>query len=43
MVEYSLLIALIAVIAIGAITLFGDQVSANFSEINSDYTAGVNN
>ena len=35
MVEYSLLIALIALIATAAITLLGEQVSTEFSEIDS--------
>jgi pilus assembly protein Flp/PilA len=39
MVEYSLLIALIAVVAIAAITLLGEQVSTEFSEIDSKIEA----
>jgi Flp pilus assembly pilin Flp len=39
MVEYSLLIALIALIATAAITLLGEQVSTGFSEISSDVDA----
>lgn len=35
MVEYSLLVALIAVVAIAAIKVLGGQVSQEFSEINS--------
>lgn len=35
MVEYALLLALIAIIAIGALTLLGQTVSDNFSDINS--------
>ena len=35
MVEYALLLALIAIIAIGALTLLGQTVSENFSDINS--------
>ncbi len=42
MVEYSLLIALIAVIAIGAVAVFGDQVSESFSDINSGIDEGIN-
>ncbi|MDW3178602.1 MAG: Flp family type IVb pilin [Acidimicrobiia bacterium] len=41
MVEYSLLIALIAVIAIAAIKLVGGQVSQDFSEINSKVGANT--
>ena len=39
MVEYSLLIALIALIATAAITLLGDQLSTEFSEISSNVEA----
>ena len=35
MVEYALLLALIAVIAIGAITLLGQRVDGTFDSINS--------
>ena len=35
MVEYALLVVLIAIIAIVAITLAGNQVSSTFSEIGS--------
>ena len=35
LVEYSLLIALIAAVAIAAINTFGASVSQDFSEINS--------
>jgi len=42
MVEYSLLIALIAVIAISAIAVFGDQVSENFSAIDSELIDATN-
>lgn len=41
MVEYSLLIALIAVIAIAALKLVGGQVSQDFSEINSKVDANT--
>jgi pilus assembly protein Flp/PilA len=33
MVEYGLLVALIAVVAIAAVTLVGTAVSTNFSEV----------
>ena len=35
MVEYALLLALIAIVAIAALTLLGGTVSSNFSDINS--------
>lgn len=35
LVEYALLVALIAVIAIAAVRVLGRQVSTEFSEINS--------
>jgi pilus assembly protein Flp/PilA len=35
LVEYALLVALIAVVAIVGITFVGDQVSENFSDIGS--------
>ena len=35
MVEYALLLALIAIVAIAALTLVGRTVSGNFSEIDS--------
>jgi pilus assembly protein Flp/PilA len=35
LVEYALLLALIAVVAIAALTLLGGKVSTKFSEINS--------
>jgi len=42
MVEYSLLIALIAVIAISGIAVFGDQVSSQFSVIDSEVIGARN-
>ena len=39
MVEYSLLVALIAVVAIAAIKVLGGQVSSEFSDINSNIEA----
>ena len=36
MVEYALLVALIAIVAIAALKVLGQQVSENFSEIDSD-------
>lgn len=41
MVEYSLLVALIAVVAIAAIKVLGGQVSQEFSQINSDIQANT--
>jgi len=38
MVEYALLVALIAIVAIAALQLLGGQVSANFSEIDAELT-----
>ena len=35
MVEYALLVALIAIVAIAALRILGEQVSTNFSEIDS--------
>jgi pilus assembly protein Flp/PilA len=35
MVEYGLLVALIAVVAIAAVTIVGTAVSTNFSEVAS--------
>lgn len=35
MVEYALLVALIALVAILALRSIGDQVSSNFSDISS--------
>ena len=35
MVEYALLVALIAIVAIAALQVLGQQVSENFSEIDS--------
>lgn len=40
MVEYSLLVALIALIAIAAVRVLGEQVSTEFSGINSSVEAG---
>lgn len=36
MVEYALLVALIAIVAIAALRILGQQVSENFSEIDSE-------
>ena len=38
MVEYALLLALIAIVAIAALRLLGGTVSDNFDEINSEIT-----
>jgi pilus assembly protein Flp/PilA len=38
LVEYSLILVLIAVVAIGAMTLFGGQVSSMYSEIDCGVT-----
>ena len=35
MVEYALLVALIAIVAIAALRILGQQVSTNFNEIDS--------
>ena len=39
MVEYGLLVALIAIVAIAAIKVLGGQVSGEFSDINSNIEA----
>ncbi len=39
MVEYALLVALIAIVAIAALKVLGQQVSENFSEIDSNLDA----
>ena len=39
MVEYALLVALIAIVAIAALKVLGEQVSQNFSEIDSSLDA----
>lgn len=39
MVEYALLLALIAIVAIGALTLLGQTVDSQFSEIDSGLNA----
>ena len=39
MVEYALLVALIAIVAIAALKVLGEQVSENFSQIDSDLDA----
>ncbi len=36
LVEYSLLVALIAVVAIGAVAMFGGSVNGQFSEVASN-------
>lgn len=36
MVEYALLVALIAIVAIAALQLLGGQISGNFSSIDSE-------
>ncbi len=36
MVEYALLLALIAIVCIAALSVLGDTVSQNFSDIDSD-------
>ena len=41
LVEYSLLIALIALTAIAALRLLGGQVSENYSDINSNISANT--
>ena len=39
MVEYALLVALIAIVAIVALNSIGDELSTNFSEIDSTIVA----
>jgi pilus assembly protein Flp/PilA len=39
MVEYALLIALIAIVAIGAVTFFGESLSGEFDSIASSVSA----
>jgi pilus assembly protein Flp/PilA len=41
MVEYALLVALIAVVAVAAVTLLGQDVSSAFSVIASDVKAAI--
>jgi len=43
LVEYSLLVALLALVAFAAIAGFGATVGQDFSEINSDLVRGVEN
>ncbi|MFT7473938.1 MAG: Flp pilus assembly pilin Flp [Verrucomicrobiales bacterium] len=39
MVEYALLLALIAIVAIGAVAAFGGSVGGEFSDIGSNVTS----
>jgi Flp pilus assembly pilin Flp len=39
MVEYALLIALIAIVAVSAVSLFGDNLSGEFDQIASSVAA----
>ena len=39
MVEYALLVALIAIVAIAALQVLGGQITDNFNEITSDLDA----
>jgi pilus assembly protein Flp/PilA len=41
MVEYGVLLGLIAVVCIGAITLTGTTIKAVFNNINADLTAAI--
>ncbi len=41
MVEYALLLALIAIVAIGALTILGGTVDSKFDEINSGLNAST--
>jgi pilus assembly protein Flp/PilA len=41
MVEYALLVALIALVAVSAVTLFGESLSGEFSQI-ADSVAAAN-
>jgi pilus assembly protein Flp/PilA len=36
LVEYALLVALIAVVCIGALTLLGNGISSKFADVNSE-------
>lgn len=42
MVEYALLVALIAIVAIAALQLLGGQISDNFSSIDSELVRAGN-
>ncbi len=42
MVEYALLLALIAIVAVGAIRGFGGGVGAEYNDINADIDAAIN-
>ena len=39
--EYALIIALVAIVAVAALTLLGGQISGIFGEINTDLGGGV--
>ena len=43
LVEYGLLVGLIAIVAIGAITLLGDEINAVFTSINNALSAAKAN
>ena len=42
MVEYALLVALIAIVAIAALQLLGGRITENFNDINSELEAAEN-
>jgi len=42
MVEYALLLALLAMIAIGAISTFGETLNQEYEDIGSDITSASN-
>ncbi len=42
MVEYALLLALIAIVAVGALTAFGNGVGAEYDDINSEIDNAIN-
>ena len=39
--EYALIIALVAIVAVAALTLLGGQISAIFTDINGDLGGGA--
>ena len=39
--EYALIIALVAIVAVAALTLLGGQINTIFGDINSDLGGGV--
>lgn len=41
-IEYGLIAALVAIVAIGALTALGDNLSATFEEVSGELTAASN-